>query len=151
MLFRMLKIRKFVLLSRQEQQVFLRALYLLVYYRLGLKFRTLRELLQDLDKRCTLTGKTAASSIPVGRIAQLLATASRYVPFTTCLSKALAGMVVCHEFGYSTKLHIGVKSKQKQRISAHAWLTLSGEIVLCNLPDILQYTELSIERLEVFK
>lgn len=147
----MLKIHKFFLLKRAERKVFLRALRLLAYYRLSLKYRPLSSIFQEIQGRREENVRAYQDSLTVTRIGHLIATASCCIPFSTCFSKALAGLIVYSENCYPAKLHIGVSRDQRDGFAAHAWLTYAGKIVLCDLPEIGRYTEIPLEKLEMFR
>lgn len=144
----MLKILKFFSLSTAEQRIFLWALWLLVYFRVSLKFRDLKVIFQKIeDAHVELVANTTLSP---RRIGQLIDLASHYIPYSTCFSRTLAGRMIFSKYGYISTVHIGVANDGTNGFSAHAWLTCSGEIVLCNLPDIGKYREMPLEKLRIF-
>ena len=73
-------------------------------------------------------------------IAWAVKTASRYLPWTACLTNALTGYYLLNRHGHSSRLHIGVKKTDEQTIAAHAWLTQADRIIIGHLPDLHQYT-----------
>ena len=56
--------------------------------------------------------------------------ASRLVPHSTCLVKALALQALLARRGCVGILHVGVKTTQVAGFEAHAWLELDGEIII---------------------
>lgn len=152
MSFSMLKIHKFFLLNKAERRIFISALRLLAYYRVSLKVCPLKSIFLEVRRECRdeIAGVNQIG-ITIGRIGQLIGTASRCIPFTTCFSRALAGLVVYRANGFPVKLHIGVSRDQNDGLAAHAWLTCAGEVVLCHLPDISKFKEISLEKLEMFQ
>jgi hypothetical protein len=139
-----MKIYKFFRLPRVEQRLFLRALYLLVYFRLGLKNRTLQFLLHDLEDKWSRSVRLIEPIVPLQNISRSVAIASRYVPFSTCLSRALAGKVLCCENGYATKIHIGVSKNDIAGFEAHAWLTFQGARIVGDISSIDRFKEMPL-------
>ena len=88
-----------------------------------------------------------SSEISPRRIAQLITSASRYIPLSTCLSTALAGKVLLTHYGYQPILHIGVAKGTELGFEAHAWLTLGEKVILCHLPDIAKYIEMPLDKI----
>lgn len=146
----MLNIHKLILLSPAERRIVFRALWLLFYYRLSLKLRPLHRIFAETQRRQDALTSRVPAAISAHRIGQLVAAASRGIPFSTCFSKALAGLILCSENGYRAQLHIGVVHDSRDGFGAHAWLTFSGEIILCNLADIDRYREIPLDKLQMF-
>lgn len=65
----------------------------------------------------------------VTEIVRAVRFASRYVPYATCLTQALAARKLLRLYGQSAELKIGV-SKSNGEFEAHAWLEIDGRIVL---------------------
>lgn len=80
--------------------------------------------------------------MPSARLVALLEAGGNVVPFTTCLSKALAGSMLMYRHGYDTRLHIGVAKNNDDGLEAHAWLTLGARIIVGNCPDMQRFREL---------
>jgi transglutaminase superfamily protein len=64
------------------------------------------------------------------RLTRAVHAASRFVPRSTCLVKALALQALLARRGGVGILHVGVKTTQVAGFEAHAWLELDGEIVI---------------------
>ena len=64
------------------------------------------------------------------RIAWAVAVASEYVPNATCLTQALAALVLLQREGYGTCLRIGVARSAEGQFEAHAWLERDGRILV---------------------
>lgn len=54
---------------------------------------------------------------------------SRYVPFASCLTQALAAKRILRSYGMESRVKIGVAAKDSS-IEAHAWLEVEDKIVL---------------------
>lgn len=88
------------------------------------------------------------SKIDSEKMARLLTAAGLLVPFSTCLSQALAGKILFAMNGHPTTLHIGVSKTSEAGFEAHAWLCQNGKIVLGMLADLERYHELPITTIE---
>lgn len=136
-----MKVGKFLLLPYTEKHVFLRALFLLLYFRYGLRKWPLQTIISEIQDKSLQHSSVMSSKISARKITGLIVTAARYVPYTTCLSKALAGKKLFAMYGYLSSLHIGVSKDSESRFEAHAWLTLEGDVILCYLPDMVRFRE----------
>ncbi len=136
------KVLKFFYLTGSEKLIFCRAVYLLFYYRIALRRQHFQTLVDQLSNSTTTAPLQPVSSIPADILIRLLAAACRIVPFTTCLSRAMAGQRLLTGCGYFSKLHIGVAREKGEKLEAHAWLSLDGLIILGNAPDLDRYREL---------
>jgi len=136
------RVLKFFHLTGAEKLIFCRAVYLLFYYRIALGRQHFQTLVDRLSHPSPTGPVRNSEPIPVDTLVQLLAAACRIVPFTTCLSRAMAGQRLLTGCGYFSKLHIGVARKKGENLEAHAWLSLNGQIILGNVPDLDRYREL---------
>ncbi len=136
------KVLKFFRLAGPEKLFFCRAVYLLFYYRIALRRQHFQTLVDRLSNSKTTAPLQPVPSIPADTLIRLLAAACRIVPFTTCLSRAMAGQRLLTGCGYCSKLHIGVAREKGEKLEAHAWLSLDGRIILGNTPDLDRYREL---------
>ena len=75
------------------------------------------------------------------RISRLICTVHRRVPFSTCLSQAMAGKVILSQHGYDTQLHIGVRNDESSGFAAHAWLSYHGEVLMGEVHDLNRFQE----------
>ena len=132
---------KFARLTTSEKVFFLNALFWMSYFRLALKLKPLQKLLKETQFKA---GKQqpAKNNLTPSRVARLAALAGNLIPFSTCLSKSLAGHVLFARQGYDTKIHIGVSKEKVAGFEAHAWLTYNDIIVVGHLPDLAKYKEL---------
>jgi Transglutaminase-like superfamily len=55
---------------------------------------------------------------------------SRYVPRATCLTQAIAAMVLLKQYSYPAALCIGVARNTAGEFEAHAWIESNGNIVI---------------------
>ncbi len=134
------KLRKFVHLPTAEKRCFCRAVGLLAYYRLALLVVPLQRLLEN--RRRQPAAVAPELHLDARRLARLIKAAATVVPGTTCLANSLAGRRLFVRYGYPAKIHVGVAKDRRDGFQAHAWLTLAGEIVIGQLPDMEKYREL---------
>jgi hypothetical protein len=76
------------------------------------------------------------------KIVRVIEVASRYIPCTTCLYKALTAQALLKMHGYQSSLHIGVVKNDKGKLNAHAWVESNGKIIIGDLKDLSRYTAL---------
>ena len=140
----MAKLYKFFRLPVREKLLFFHALYLLAFYRIRLQRSSIQKLFDHVQHLSSLQHNTALNPVPPACIARLLNVAAELIPFSTCLSKAMAGQILLAKCGHKSKLHLGVSRDNQQIFAAHAWLSLDGTIILGGRPDLAQYRELPL-------
>jgi hypothetical protein len=136
---------KFIKLPRNEKKVFFQAIYYLIVFRIKLTRIPPKTLFAEVAKATRNTSKVQQPRCETPeRIARMVHQASRFVPNTTCLSKALAGFVIFTKNYYKSDLHIGVFVDDKRTLEAHAWLSYDGRVIIGDLPDLSKYQELPL-------
>jgi len=128
-------------LSSEERRLLIKSALLLGVIRAAmwlLPFQTL----------CRLAGKDRpdaaglkADQDSIKRVARAVTRAARYVP-STCLSQALATMVLLRRIGQPACLRIGVSKGEKGDFKAHAWVESEGSIVIGNMADLSHFSVL---------
>jgi len=136
------KVLKFFHLTSREKLAFCRAVYLLLYYRIALRRQHFQTMVDSLLHAGSSTFQQTGEPISVDVLVRLLAVACRVVPFTTCLSRAMAGQRLLTSYGHASVFHIGVAREKDLDLEAHAWLSLDGNLILGNIPDLERYREL---------
>ena len=63
-------------------------------------------------------------------IAGNVAKVSRHVPKATCLTQAIAAMVLLKQYSYPATFHIGVTRDTAGQFEAHAWIESDGYVVI---------------------
>jgi hypothetical protein len=79
---------------------------------------------------------------PVEKVTWAMTVASRYVPASTCLSRALATQTLLRRGGHLSSLRIGVARDKEGALQAHAWVENEEQIVFGNLEGLDSYTRL---------
>jgi hypothetical protein len=131
-------------LSTVEKTIFFRALFLLSISRFSLQFKKFKSVVYSFSQKAAEQKPVLISSIPPAKVANLLIAAANIVPFSTCLSKSLAGSVLFRSLGYKTLLHIGVTKENGCLLEAHAWLTLDCSVIVGYRSDLARYHELPL-------
>lgn len=136
------KLFSFIRLTGSEKFFFLHALLLLCKYRIRLQTTSIEQLVKLVQEESHSHKNRNKPALSLHRVSRLIHAAAKLVPFSTCLSNALAGQVLFAANHHQTKLHIGVRNTPDKGFEAHAWLTLDGAILLGSLPDLKTYKEL---------
>jgi hypothetical protein len=78
-----------------------------------------------------------------GDVATAIRRARRLVPVANCLPQALAAQAMLHRRGIACTLRIGVARDAHDRLEAHAWVEVAGQVVVGNLPDLSRFERLT--------
>jgi hypothetical protein len=137
----MKRIVKFLRLPFIEKYLLLKSAFLLLAFRAGLSLFSFKSLLNYLEGIKQHKSKLKDKSNPSEeKIVWIIDVASRYVPYTTCLSKALSAQVLLKRYGHFSSLRIGVVKNEKGELDAHAWVESQGRIIIGDLEDLSRYT-----------
>ncbi|MBX7060234.1 MAG: lasso peptide biosynthesis B2 protein [Pyrinomonadaceae bacterium] len=107
------------------------SLFWLTYFRLGLwvcPSVVTKRAITDADNGAMLPGQEIDKEM-LSKIVRTIRRCSRYVPFASCLTQALAAKRILRSYGQTSKVKIGVATKDST-IEAHAWLEVADKIVL---------------------
>ena len=140
----MASLSKLLRLSPTDLRLLLVSFFLVVAVRLGLwvlPFRTLRRLLAKM-KRTSVIGPEADRSF-IKKAAWAVEVTSRYVPAASCLTQALATLVILGRIGQPACLRIGVAKTDEGKLQAHAWVESEGQILIGRLDNLSHYRILS--------
>ena len=124
----MMRVLKFFKISGRERSILVWSLVWVTLFRVGLwvlPFSATKKwtvgdanpISNDYDKQTVI------------EIVRAVRYASRYVPYATCLTQALAARKLLEQYGQNAELKIGV-TKSNGDFEAHAWLEIHGRIVL---------------------
>jgi hypothetical protein len=67
---------------------------------------------------------------PVERVTWAVEAVSRRIPQATCLTQALSAQLLLRQFGYDSRLCLGVARTPRGEFRAHAWLERDGSVVI---------------------
>jgi Transglutaminase-like superfamily len=118
-------------LNPAERHLFFRALALLVVTRVGLRmlpFRIVRNWTEHFHNSNGLHSVMDRRSI--GRVAWAVEAASRRLPGTTCLPRAIVTYILLGRLGQTSELRLGAALKPQGSFEAHAWVEVSGRVVI---------------------
>jgi len=142
-----LKLSRFLSLTpHHERRAFFFALQWMCITRLSiaiLPFRRTMKLVESQARRHLQKRRGSIAKISAGRLSRLVSQAASLVPGSTCLTQALAGKIIFASYGFDPQIHIGVNREEKYGLEAHAWLTLDGEVILGQVPDLSRFKPLS--------
>jgi hypothetical protein len=134
---------RLVFSSAQERAMILRSVFWLTYYRSGLW------LFPSIVTRKAMTDliDNSGNSRPTDKalvydVVRSVRRCSRFVPFASCLTQALAAKTVLKSYGQPSTLRIGVAASDST-IEAHAWVEIDGRIVLGRLPQQARFSVMS--------
>ncbi len=137
----MKRLIKFLSLPRSDKRLVLEICGYLINRNIAIRTRRLPALLQRANDQKIGAPEEKRQHVTPRTICRYLEEAGRIIPRSTCLSMALVGQVIFFRYGYVTQLHIGVRKNSPPTVKAHAWLSLNGEIILGNTPEIVKYSE----------
>ncbi|MGH9556977.1 MAG: lasso peptide biosynthesis B2 protein, partial [Terriglobales bacterium] len=129
------RLRKFLALPGIDQRLLMRAAGRLAWTSLGIRllpFSYWRPRLGDAPDCSTTPNRI--STHPAEQIAWAVGVASGYVPGATCLVQALVAKSMMSRIGFPAQVRIGVRAGEQSRLQAHAWLVLSGQVILGESP-----------------
>ena len=138
----MKRLLKFFRLSQQERLLLLESLLLVGGIRLGLwllPFGTLRRL---TERRSKISIESRMCGFDAKKVAWAVKASSRYVPYATCLTRAMATTILLGRNGQQGRLRIGVAKNREGKLEAHAWVESQGRIVIGRMADLSRYTVL---------
>ena len=118
--------KRFLRLSRADKKILSHAFLGLLLVRMALPWLSLRK----IQRFARLVAGRSQNSGAAGRTAWAVESAARFLPGTTCLSRALATQALLIRYGYDSRLTIGVSKQLRQPFEAHAWVTCGKEIVI---------------------
>lgn len=97
----------------------------------ALRVVPVRALLRWFTLRVDRARPDRRSTSPVPeRTAWAVHVASRGVPGSTCLSRALALQWLLARHGYRSRLRLGVARPDRSVLAAHAWVELDGRVLI---------------------
>lgn len=135
------KIIQFCKCSNREKWLLSKSAVLLIAIRFFLRAAGINRVLKRIEQdRPSLSG--VPSNYPLVKVAWAVETASRYIPGTTCLYKALITQMLFKKYGYKSTLKIGLKKNGSHQLNAHAWVEIDGQIVVSSLRGVSKYTPL---------
>jgi hypothetical protein len=126
-----------------DSVLIVRCASLLLVLRIGLRLASSYFLLRlaAAHHRCAVSRDPRRS---VERVTWAVTVAGKFVPATTCLTRAMAAQWILGRSGHSTRLRIGVRLSGNERLEAHAWLEECGIVVLGDANDLSSFTRVPL-------
>ncbi len=141
----MKRLINFIRLPAAEKALLLKVMPLLVGIRCGLSILPLQKLHRFILHRGRENHRPVSSDLTYpDQIAQAIERASVYVlGENTCLTQALAGLLLLRRRGYPAVLRMGVMKREDGALQAHAWLVNEGKVVIGGKAiELERYTQL---------
>ncbi|QLE49069.1 lasso peptide biosynthesis B2 protein [Nostoc sp. C057] len=135
---------KFIKLNSQKKQLLINTFIVLTLVRLGLwllSFKTLHQLLLRLSN--AKLKYQEKHHISIETIIWAVEVSSHYMLGVKCLARALTCQVFMSRHGYTSNLCIGVAKGQEGELKAHAWLENQGQVVIGDVADLPNFSQLA--------
>jgi hypothetical protein len=127
-----------------DHRLILEALVLVCAFRTALwilPFHTIRSLVAERTK--PVNGQTINDLVLIKRLASSVKRTSKYVPAASCLTQALATLVLLGRYGQTGVLRIGVAKTAKGEFKAHSWVECNNQVVIGKTRSLKSYAVLS--------
>ena len=138
----MRRLYRLFLLPYPEKKLLIKSLSLIMVVRVGLWILPFNLLEKWLSGAAPDPGRTSDWST-IKLIVRSVRLCSRFVPYATCLTQALATRVLLRIDGQPSDLKIGVEKDRNKKFEAHAWIEVDGKIVIGKLPGHHRFTVLN--------
>jgi len=123
--------RRLKLRRPADPVLLLRASLLVAAIRLGLTTLPFRLVRRVAHKVSVPRGLHAGDGpVDVHRIGRAVERVSRFIPGATCLTQALSASILLAWYGADASVHIGVARDSEQKLTAHAWVTSRGSVIV---------------------
>ena len=135
----MKRLFRFFTLPVREKKLHTEALLLVWLVRMSLwllPFRQVERILSFVVVSALV--KEDADWVVIRSVASSIRNSSRYVPYASCLTQALATRTLLRLRGQVSELKIGV-DKNEGKFAAHAWLEADGRIIIGRQPEHHRY------------
>lgn len=141
----MMQLRKLSTIPAYERRLLVIALPIVVLVRLGLWLCPLQSLQSFLARLADEMAAPLAHPDYADRVARAVRRASQLVPRASCLTQALATMLLLRRRGLIGRLCIGVQRDADGIFRAHAWVELRGKVIIGGSPDgLAEFTPLPV-------
>lgn len=130
----MKKLSRIIFSSSQKKLLFLQSLFFVWVIRLILwifPYKRLDKWLSRFDAR--VRDNNVNDWIIIKSVVRSVRLCSRYVPYASCLTQALATQTILKLKGQSSSLKIGVEKDEDGKLAAHAWVEIEGKIIIGKL------------------
>jgi len=120
------RLKRFRRLARAERALLLQAALAIVAVRFALRFLSFERV------RALACRAAGSATCPLSSqcIVWAIEAASRQLPSSSCLTKALAAQALLNRHGYASQLMIGVARNEAWGFEAHAWITCQNQVLI---------------------
>ncbi len=139
----MQKLVKFFVLPLRKKILLGESLLLIWLIRLSLWLVPFRWLNKRLASVSSDLNNNRIDWLVIKDVTRSVKSCSRYVPYASCLTQALATRTLLQLKGQNSRLQIGVNKDENDKLEAHAWIEIDGKIIIGKLPRHHRYTVLS--------
>ena len=137
--------QKFWGLPPAARRLFMAAAFLIFGLWIALRFLPFSFVRRVVERATDAPSPSLSNETTTQPVAWAIRAAGRFLPFATCLPRALSGYLLLHRKGCPADLKIGVTRDPDGQFLAHAWVESGGGVVIGTLPDLARYTPLQGE------
>jgi hypothetical protein len=123
------RIPRFLAMPASERWLLLRCVAIVAVIRVALWIAPFRVLLRVVD-RGSRPVRGARSADEAAHIAEGVEIAGRLIPDATCLTQALAALLLMRRRGLDAELRLGVRRDGAGSVEAHAWIESAGRVLV---------------------
>jgi HAMP domain-containing protein len=125
------RFRRFFALPAERKRAFLTAIAMLVGVRIALWAATVEQVESSARRFARRTPDTRPPTPgSADRVSWAVGSAARFVPGASCLAQAIAAEALLIRAGHPAEIRLGVAKDGRGRIEAHAWVEVSGRVIL---------------------
>lgn len=142
-------ILRFIQISPQDRNLFLKIYVLLTFVRLGLVWRSFNRLRSFLEQFSSPHPAAADRIDSLGqrqlvvRVQWAVNACCKFMPGSVkCLARALTMKTLLDQYSCPSKLMIGVDKNSLDQLEAHAWVEYEGHVVMGQLNDLSRFKPL---------
>jgi hypothetical protein len=131
----MYKLFRFFLLPYQKKKLLIQSLFLVCAIRLCLwlfPFKWLSKWFSYFDS--DNPNKKEIDWEIINNVVASVRIISKYIPYSSCLTQALATRTLLNLKGQDSNLRIGVDKENTEDFAAHAWIEIDEKIIIGKLP-----------------
>jgi len=100
---------------------------------------------RGVERAADAPSPSTADESTTQTVAWAIRAAGQFLPFATCLPRALAAHLLLRRNRCPSDLKIGVTRAPDDQFLAHAWVESTGRVVIGTLPDLARYIPLEGE------
>ncbi len=131
----MSRLLKFVKLPTAEKILFIETFLFVPAVRIALWLIPFAVLQRGFSKFLASEAETSEPDwSQIKKIVRAVRFVSRFIPFASCLTQAVAALLLVKLNGQEAELKLGVAKNNNADFEAHAWLEKNGQIIIGKVP-----------------